>query len=156
MSTRRTDLDADELIVLALVQTGLTQREAEVIEADLTDDEVEKLLNEGELTSSGVEKKVDGFVNALILAGIAPSIANMVSNALDDDEEVVRLLLAGQTPLKFMTKQDSKVDDKICLPKQGEIWAKEDPRRPRIPLGLHPHCRCVWQDPITGRNLGQF
>lgn len=151
-----TDLDTEELVVRALVQTGLTQREAQIIGADLTDDEVAKLLNEGELTSSNTEKKVDGFVNALILAGIAPSIANMVSQALDDDEEVVRLLLAGQTPLKFMTRQDSKVDDKKCLPKQGEIWAKEDPRRPRIPLGLHKNCRCFWQDSITGRNLGQF
>jgi len=151
----KNNLDEEELVVLALVQTGLTQREAEVLAADLTDDQVAKLLNEGEITSSNTEKKVDGFINALILAGIAPSIANMISQALDDDEEVVRLLLAGQTPLKFMTRQDSKVDDKICLPKQGEIWAKEDPKRPRIPLGLHPNCRCFWQDP-SGRNLGQF
>ncbi|MFV2015512.1 MAG: hypothetical protein ACC656_08810 [Candidatus Heimdallarchaeota archaeon] len=152
----KTELDEEELVVLALINTGLTRTESEIIAADMTDDEIASLLNDGEITSSDVEKKKDGFINALILAGIAPSIANMISQALDDDEEVVRLLLANQTPLTFMTQQDSKVDDKICLPKQGEVWAKEDSKRPRIPLSLHENCRCFWQDPITGRNLGQF
>lgn len=152
----RSDLNEEELVILALTQTGLTQLEAKDIAVAMTDDEISSLLNEGEITSSSVEKKSNGFVEALILGGITREIANMVSQALDDDEEVVRILLAGQTPLVFMTQEDSKVDDKYCLPRQGEVWAKEDPKRPRIPTSLHPNCRCFWKDPITGRNLGQF
>lgn len=149
-------MSSEERVIESLIITGLTRLEAEDIVKELTPQEITTLLQEKELTSPVPEKKVDGFVNALILAGFTSVIANGISQALVDDEEVVRLLMAGQTPLIFMTQQDSKVDDKICLPKQGEIWAKEDPSRPRIPLGLHQNCRCFWQDPITGRNLGQF
>ena len=119
-----------------------------------SEDTIKPLLDEDEIPTKA--EKSDGFVNALILAGLSSVIANAVSNALVDDEEVIRLIMAAQTPLTFMTQQDSKVDDIICQPKQGEIWAKEDPKRPRIPLSLHKNCRCFWQDPITGRNLGQF
>jgi len=156
MSSEEEEEDEDELIIIALIGTGLTRTEAGEVAANLTDDEKVSLLNEGEITSSNIEKKTDGFIEALVLAGITREIAMMVSKVLDDDEEVVRLLLAGQTPLKFMTQEDAKVDDKICLPKQGEVWAKEDPKRPRIPSSLHPNCRCFWQDPVNGRNLGQF
>lgn len=128
----------EELIITALIRTGLTRHEAGELAIHLTDDEKVSLLNEGEITSSNTEKKSNGFIEALVLAGITREIANIITKVLDDDEEVIRLLLAGQTPLKFMTQEDSKVDDKICLPKQGEIWAKEDSRRPRIPSGLHP------------------
>lgn len=102
------------------------------------------------------EKQKDGFLSAIIAAGFTPFLAGAIISALSDDEEVVRLLLADKQPLKFMTQQDSKVDDLICLPKQGEIYDKDDPRRPRIPFQLHPNCRCFWQDVLTGKNLGQF
>jgi len=149
-------MSSEDEIISALTSTGLTTTEAVDLAQELTPDEIETLLNKGEITSSTQSQQIDGFVNALILAGIGVSAAKAISQVLGDDEEVIRLLMAGQTPLTFMTQQDSKVDDKICLPKQGEVWAKEDPRRPRIPLGLHKNCRCFWQDPITGRNLGQF
>lgn len=149
-------MSSEDEIINVLTRTGLTRSEAADVAKDLTLDEIDTLLEKGEITSSKQPEKIDGFVNALILAGFTATIAKGVSQALGDDEEVVRLLMAGQIPLKFMTQQDSKVDDKICLPKQGEVWAKDDPRRPRIPLGLHRNCRCYWQDPITGRNLGQF
>lgn len=149
-------MSSEDEIITALIVTGLTRTEAENIAQDLTQDEIDTLLEKGELTSSKEPEKIDGFVNALILAGFSATLASGISQALGDDEEVVRLIMAGQTPLRFMTQQDSKVDDKICLPKQGEIWAKEDPKRPRIPLTLHPNCRCFWQDTITGMNLGQF
>lgn len=146
----------DEKIIAALIGTGLTRTESEEVFQNLTESEATSLINEGEITSSNVEKKTNGLVNALTLAGFALPVASAIVQVLGDDEEVVRLIMADEEPLIFMTQQDSKVDDKICLPKQGEIWAKSDPRRPRIPLGLHPNCRCFWQDPITGRNLGQF
>lgn len=133
-------MSSEEKVITALIQTGLTTTEAEEIAQNLTDDEAQQLIEEGEITSDKKEKKTDGFINALTLAGFSLPFATGVASALSDDEEVVRLLLAGQTPLRFMTQQDSKVDDKICLPKQGEIWAKEDSRRPRIPTSLHPNC----------------
>ena len=55
-----------------------------------------------------------------------------------------------------MTQQDSKVDDKICLPLEGTVWDRDDPNRPKIPISLHPNCRCFWIDGITQKNLGQF
>ena len=148
----------DDKIITILISAGFTTAEAkDILSTSSTEQiaELEEQIN-SEIKSQKPEPKSDGFINALILAGFSSAIATGVAQILSDDEEVIRLILAGQTPLLFMTKQDSKVDDKICLPKQGEVWAKEDPRRPRIPLSLHKHCRCMWQDPITGRDLGQF
>jgi len=102
------------------------------------------------------EKQQNGFLTALLAVGLSPLIAGAVISALSDDEKVVQLLKENKHPLIFMTQQDSKVDDVICLPKQGEVYDKDDPNRPRIPLSLHPNCRCFWQDAITGKNLGQF
>ncbi len=149
-------MSSEDEIISALTQTGLTRTEAVDIAQSLTSEEIEILLDKGDVTSPKQPGPIDGFTNALILAGLSIPIAKAISQVLGDDEETIRLLMAGQTPLIFMTQQDSKVDDKICLPKQGEVWSKEDPKRPRIPLGLHKNCRCFWQDPITGRNLGQF
>ncbi len=129
-----------EKIIAALIGTGLTRTESEEVFQNLTKAEATSLINEGDITSSNVEKKTDGLVNALILAGFVLPVANAIVQVLGDDEEVVRLIMAGEEPLIFMTQQDSKVDDKICLPKQGETWAKSDPSRPRIPFQLHPHC----------------
>ena len=58
--------------------------------------------------------------------------------------------------LIYRTRQDGRVDDKICLPLEGEVYLKSDPNRPQIPAGLHPGCRCFWEDAVTGANLGQF
>ena len=102
------------------------------------------------------KEQQNGFLSALLAAGLSPLIAIAVISALSDDEKIVKLLQANKQPLTFMTQQDSKVDDTICLPKQGEVWARDDPRRPRIPLDLHPNCRCFWQDGITEKDLGQF
>ncbi len=102
------------------------------------------------------EEQQDGFLSALIAAGLTPFLATAIIGALSNDEEVVNLLRENKRPLIFMTQQDSKVDDVICLPQQGDVWDENDPKRPRIPEDFHEHCRCFWQDPITGRNLGQF
>ena len=173
--------DDDELIAI-LILLGLSQVEAITFLSGLTVDEKislseikddkslktiedkRKEINQNknqkttpDKTPSTIpEKTIDGFANALTLAGFSGVVAKGIVDALGNDEEVVRLTMAGQTPLIYMTKQDSKVDDTICLPKQGEIWGKEDSRRPIIPTSLHPHCRCYWQDPVTGNNLGQF
>ena len=149
---------SSEDFISLLVQSGFTQTEAKDIAENSTPQQQEELKQQitEETNKTKPEVKSDGFINALILAGFSIAVASGISQVLSDDEEVVRLLLAGQTPVTFMTQQDSKVDDKICLPKQGEVWAREDPRRPRIPFQLHPNCRCEWHDSITGRNLGQF
>lgn len=145
----------DDFITL-LRSSGFTISEAEDLAQSTTIQQREEIIKAVTEETTPPEPKSDGFINALILAGFSSVVASGISQVLSDDEEVVRLLLAGKTPILFMTKQDSKVDDKICLPKQGEVWDKDDPRRPRIPLSLHFGCRCTWQDPITGRNLGQF
>jgi len=104
-----------------------------------------------------IEKEEEnGFLSALLASGLSPLIASAVIAALSNDESVVKLLQENKQPLIFMTQRDSKVDDVICLPKQGEVYSRDDPKRPRIPLSLHPNCRCFWQDGITGKNLGQF
>lgn len=58
--------------------------------------------------------------------------------------------------LIYRTRQDGRVDDIICLPLEGEPFFRNDPNRPIIPRGLHPGCRCFWEDAVTGENLGQF
>lgn len=102
------------------------------------------------------KEEQNGFLAALITAGFTPLLASAIITALSDDEKVVNLLRENKRPLIFMTRQDSKVDDVICLPQQGDVWDQDDPKRPRIPEDNHEHCRCFWEDPITGKNLGQF
>jgi len=135
-------MSSESDFISLMVKSGLTKSEAEGIYISSTIQQQEELVKQitEETIQSKPEPKSDGFINALILAGFSSVIASGISQILSDDEEVVRLILAGKTPLLFMTKQDSKVDDKICLPKQGEVWAKDDPQRPRIPSSLHPNC----------------
>lgn len=102
------------------------------------------------------KQEQNGFLAALITAGFTSFLASAIINALSDDEKVVDLLRQNKRPLIFMTQQDSKVDDIICLPQQGDVWEEDDSKRPRIPEDTHENCRCFWQDPITGKNLGQF
>jgi len=144
------DEDEDEAAAAALLDQAKIQDEKILAVID------EVLLEEGIPGADAASALGDGFSAALITGGFAPSLARAISHALGEDERIVEIIAAGQTPLRYMTRQDAKVDDKICLPQQGDIWAKEDPRRPRIPISNHPNCRCFWQDPITGANLGQF
>lgn len=44
--------------------------------------------------------------------------------------------------LTFMTKEDAKVDKKVCLPLHGMEFDAFDPQIPQLPL--HNHCRCKW------------
>lgn len=122
-------------------------------EQDLLEEAAPELIKSEKDTE---EEEKDGFLAALLLAGFTPLLASALITALSDDEKVVNLLRENKRPLIFMTQQDSKVDDLICLPQQGDVWDEADPKRPKIPLDLHENCRCFWQDPITGKNLGQF
>lgn len=56
----------------------------------------------------------------------------------------------------FRTQEDSKVDDIICLPLEGNVYKINGSERPRIPDDTHPNCRCFYEDGITGDDLGQF
>ena len=98
----------------------------------------------------------DGFVQVLISAGIAAAIARAIGLALQEDENIVDIVQENKTPIVFMTQQDSKVDDKICLPLQGTVYDLESPQRPKIPSDTHPNCRCFYVNAITGQNLGQI
>lgn len=44
--------------------------------------------------------------------------------------------------LTFMTKEDIKVDKRVCLPLHGREFDAFDPKIPQLPL--HRHCRCRW------------
>lgn len=96
------------------------------------------------------------FANALISGGIAVSFAKVLTDALNDDEEIIDIIKKKKRPVIFMTQRDNKVDDIICLPLEGTVYAIDDPKRPRIPKDLHKNCRCFYLDGVTGENLGQF
>lgn len=102
------------------------------------------------------EEKKTGFVDLLIKGGLSALLANALITTFQEDEKIVSLIEDGKTPVIFTTKQDSKVDDVICLPLEGNVYEKNSAQRPRIPLDTHPNCRCVYLDGITGKNLGQF
>ena len=101
-------------------------------------------------------KDSSAFTNALIAGGLSVALAGMVVNALNEDENIVEIIAGGKRPVIFMTKRDNKVDDLICLPLEGTVYAIDSPRRVRIPSETHPNCRCWYIDAITGENLGQF
>ncbi len=101
-------------------------------------------------------KDSSAFTNALIAGGLTATVAAMVINALNDDDVVASLIVKGKRPVIYMTKRDNKVDDKICLPLEGNVYAIDDPNRVKIPSQTHLHCRCWYIDAVTGENLGQF
>jgi len=96
------------------------------------------------------------FTNALISGGLAVSFATILTNALNDDEQIVSLVSQKKRPVIFMTQRDNKVDDIICLPLEGTVYPIDDVKRVRIPSQTHPNCRCFYLDGVTGENLGQF
>ena len=102
------------------------------------------------------DEEPTGFLSVLIQAGFTAIVASLIVASIQEDEKIIQLLQEDKTPLIFMTQQDSKVDDKICLPLEGTVWDRGDPNRPKIPATTHPNCRCFWIDAITGDNLGQF
>lgn len=102
------------------------------------------------------EQQFSGFLQILITAGFSVGLASAITAATQEDEKIIEFLVEDKTPLIYMTQQDSKVDDKICLPLEGTVWDKGDPARPKIPRSLHPNCRCFWLDAISLKNLGQF
>ncbi len=59
-------------------------------------------------------------------------------------------------PIIFRTMQDSRVDDLICLPMEGDVINFAEPERVRIPRDTHPNCRCRYVDAVTGQDLGQI
>lgn len=83
-------------------------------------------------------KDSSAFINALIAGGLSVSIAEMVVNALNEDENVVEIIAKGKRPVIFTTKRDNKVDDLICLPLEGTVYEIDSPRRVRIPSETHP------------------
>jgi len=116
------------------------------------DSELDK-ISEGK---KPITEPESGMINTLIAAGFATGLATSIVTALGNEDEVQRLLDAEKRPVIFTTRRDSKVDDKICLPLEGEVFDLNDPRRPRIPVNTHPNCRCNYVDAVTGQDLGQI
>lgn len=102
------------------------------------------------------DQPLSGLFSILIQAGLSVVAAKAVTEATREDEKILEFIKQDKRPLIYMTQEDSKVDDKICLPLEGTVWDRGDPNRPRIPGSLHPNCRCFWIDAITQENLGQF
>lgn len=103
-----------------------------------------------------ITQSESGMVNVLVSAGFTTALAASIVSALGNEDEVQRLVDANKRPVIFTTRKDSKVDDKICLPLEGEVFDLNDPQRPRIPINTHPNCRCNYVDAVTGQDLGQI
>jgi len=96
------------------------------------------------------------FANALVSGGLSITFATILTNILNEDEKVVSLVSENKRPVMYMTQRDNKVDDIICLPLEGNVYAIDASNRVKIPSGTHPNCRCFYLDAVTGENLGQF
>lgn len=107
-------------------------------------------------SEEGQNPLFSGLFSILLSAGFSAALATAISEAVSEDEKIPELIREDKTPIIFMTQQDSKVDDKICLPLEGTVWDQGDPNRPKIPATTHPNCRCFYINAITGQNLGQF
>jgi len=92
----------------------------------------------------------------LVSGGLSITFAKILTNILNEDEKVVSLVSENKRPVMYMTQRDNKVDDIICLPLEGNVYAIDDSKRVKIPSGTHPNCRCFYLDAVTGENLGQF
>jgi len=102
------------------------------------------------------QPQFSGLLSILISVGFSSALAIAITEATSEDEKIPLFIKEDKTPVIFMTKMDSKVDDKICLPLEGTVWDKGDTNRPKIPNDTHPNCRCFYIDAITGQDLGQF
>lgn len=100
---------------------------------------------------------ISGLMSILLSAGFGAALAIAITEATNEEEKIPKFIKDKKKPVIFMTKMDSKVDDKICLPLEGTVWDLDnDPKRPKIPKDTHPNCRCFYIDGITGRKLGQI
>ena len=130
------------------------------LSATLARDAVESIQMvplKNQVTDKGIETQTEsGFTNALIAGGLSLFLATAVTDAVSNDVEVIKLIKERKRPVIFTTKKDNKVDDLICLPLDDEVFAIDDPLRPKIPGETHKNCRCVYIDAVTGENLGQF
>lgn len=150
-----TSLGFTEFIATNTVTELQTIQEIDKVTAEL---KKSNIANPTKKTLDTLSKNTQksGFRSILIQAGFSAVLATSITTALQEDEKLVDMIEQGQNPVIYMTQQDSKVDDKICLPLEGNVYERNSPQRPRIPLDLHPHCRCFYLDGITGANLGQF
>lgn len=158
----------DDEIFLILLSLGFSQPAAnELLELSLTNRNLRDAIKANDVeelkkfsAANEVIKKdpprISGVTQVLIDAGFSLTIAATIANAFSEDEKIPEMIEQGDRPLIFMTQQDSKVDDLICLPLEGTVWDINDPQRPKIPANTHPNCRCFYIDPVTGANLGQF
>lgn len=78
------------------------------------------------------------FTNALILAGLSASFAAVLNSAISNDDQVIKLLSENKRPVIYMTQRDNKVDDVICLPLEGNVYAIDAANRIKIPSETHP------------------
>lgn len=161
------DQEDDRLLLILLALGFQIETTNELIRLAKTDKQVKEIIlsNDAEAIAANekitkITKKkppqISGVTQILIDAGLTFTIAATVAQAFAEDEKIPELIDEGKRPLIFMTQQDSKVDDLICLPLEGTVWDINDPQRPQIPATTHPNCRCFWIDPISGTNVGQF
>lgn len=158
----------DDQVFIILLSLGFSQNAAnELLELSKTNasirssilaNDVESLkdIKESNKIIKKEPPRISGVTQVLVNAGFTLTIAATIANAFSETERIPELLEEGKRPLIFMTQQDSKVDDLICLPLEGTVWDIDDPQRPKIPANTHPNCRCFYIDPTSGANLGQF
>jgi hypothetical protein len=94
---------------------------------------------------------------SILLSGeFSAALAMAITEAVGEEEKIPKVLKHGNTPSIFMTRMDSKIDDKIYIPLEGTVWDQADSNRPKILATTHPNYRCFWIDAVTGQNMGQF
>jgi hypothetical protein len=168
------DSDDEQILLVALILAGFSAPQIAKIVSDLKEiPEIDKAIKKTRNLSNPEKRRIsgtqevppideikplgdDGLTNALIQSDIPPDIALAASAILTNEEAVIQILISGGEPVEFMTQMDSRVDDVICLPLQGEVFDRDDPNRIRIDEDTHTNCRCYYRDPISGKNLGQF
>ena len=102
------------------------------------------------------QQPFSGLLSILLNAGFYAALAMAITEVTGEDEKVPEFLKHGKTPSIFMTRMDSKIDDKIYLPLEEIVWNRGDSDRPKILVTTHPNYRCFGIDAITGQSPGQF
>ena len=129
----------------------------DIVDKQNVDDLISELQDHPLVQANKVKREQDNLLQEMKPGQLDKKQRIEHFKELDKLSKKQEKILADTNPLLiYRTKQDGRVDDLICLPDEGGVWRKNDPRRPIIPKNRHPGCRCEWENAVTGELLGQF
>jgi len=134
----------------ALLDFGLDSDAVELFDELLIDDDIDDLVDEILIENDEQGQQLDEL-----------QIRELLEDNFEEDDFSFTVdfnIISGPVSrvVIYKTQRDSKVDDIICLPLEGEHYRLDSDERPIIPDDTHPNCRCYYEDAITGENLGQI